>query len=41
MMVFCNNMERTKEHWQRLPESAGLKVIKFWYPPGDRQSAVL
>lgn len=40
MMVFCNSMERTRGHWQRLLESAGFKVIEFWYSPGDGQGII-
>lgn len=40
MMVFCNSMERTKGHWQRLLEEAGFNVIKFWHPPGDGQGII-
>lgn len=40
MMIFCNSMERTKSHWQRLLETAGFSVIKFWSPPGDGQAII-
>lgn len=40
MMVFCNSMERTKAHWQRLLESAGFNVVKFWKPPGNGQGII-
>lgn len=35
MVVFCSSMERDHKHWDRLLTSAGLKVLKFWSPPGD------
>ncbi|PGH27028.1 hypothetical protein AJ80_01213 [Polytolypa hystricis UAMH7299] len=40
MMVFCNSMERTAKQWSELLESVGMKVVKFWYPPGDGQGII-
>lgn len=40
MMVFCNSMERSRAHWQQLLESAGFKVLNFYYPPGDGQAII-
>jgi hypothetical protein len=40
MMIFCNSMERTASQWQRVLQSAGFKVNKFWYPPGDGQGII-
>jgi hypothetical protein len=39
-MVFCNSMERTKGHWQRLLETDGLNVIKLWSPRGNGQGII-
>lgn len=40
MLVFCTSMERAKSAWARLLESAGLRVVKFWTPPGDGLSVI-
>jgi hypothetical protein len=40
MMVFCNSMERTADQWTQLLGSAGFKVLKLWYPPGDGQGVI-
>lgn len=40
MLICCASMERDQSHWTRLLASAGFRVVKFWYPPGDSQSII-
>lgn len=35
MMVLHCGMTRTVGRWRALCERAGLKLVKFWPPPGD------
>ena len=34
MMIVLAGMERTRSQWQKLVQAAGLKIEKFWTPPG-------
>ena len=34
MMMSLAGMERTRSQWQDLVQTAGLKIDKFWTPPG-------
>ncbi|KAL1964923.1 hypothetical protein VTN77DRAFT_6276 [Rasamsonia byssochlamydoides] len=40
MMLFLSSMERSADQWTQLFESVGLKVTKFWYPPGEAQGII-
>ena len=33
IMALLSASKRSQKQFQRLLDSAGLKVIKFWYPP--------
>ncbi|KAA8644983.1 hypothetical protein EYZ11_008712 [Aspergillus tanneri] len=35
VMVFCSGLERTRQRWLNLLQSAGLRVNKFWTRGGD------
>ncbi|KAE8166769.1 S-adenosyl-L-methionine-dependent methyltransferase [Aspergillus tamarii] len=40
VMVFCSGLERTRQRFINLLESAGLKVTKFWTREGDGQGII-
>ncbi|KJK61904.1 O-methyltransferase [Aspergillus parasiticus SU-1] len=40
VMVFCSGLERTRQRFTNLLESAGLKVTKFWTREGDGQGII-
>ncbi|GAB1194350.1 hypothetical protein APSETT444_003595 [Aspergillus pseudonomiae] len=40
VMVFCSGLERTRQRFTNLLESAGLKVTKFWAREGDGQGII-
>ncbi|KAE8148351.1 S-adenosyl-L-methionine-dependent methyltransferase [Aspergillus avenaceus] len=40
VMVFCSGLERTRQRFTNLLESAGLKVNKFWTREGDGQGII-
>ncbi|KAI9739069.1 MAG: hypothetical protein M1834_007281 [Cirrosporium novae-zelandiae] len=40
VMNFISGMERSETQWKHLLESAGLKVMKVWRPPGDGQGII-
>ncbi|KAL4900266.1 hypothetical protein BDW74DRAFT_188633 [Aspergillus multicolor] len=39
MMVFCNSLERSENHWTKVLSQAGFRA-KFHYPPGDGQGII-
>ena len=40
VMVWCPGMERACSQWEKLLKGSGLRVIKFWQPPGDGQGII-
>ena len=40
MMAILSSMERTRDHWRELLDSAGFAIMEFWLPPGDGQGIV-
>ncbi|KAF5858209.1 hypothetical protein ETB97_004712 [Aspergillus alliaceus] len=40
VMVFCSGLERTRQRFTNLLESAGLKVNKYWTREGDGQGII-
>ncbi|KAF7596037.1 hypothetical protein BBP40_003817 [Aspergillus hancockii] len=40
VMVFCSGLERTRQRFTNLLESAGLKINKFWTREGDGQGII-
>ncbi|KAL9617310.1 MAG: hypothetical protein Q9160_007890 [Pyrenula sp. 1 TL-2023] len=40
MMALHAGMERSKSQWTALLDQAGLKVVKFWMPPGEGRGIV-
>ncbi|TKA64800.1 hypothetical protein B0A55_10113 [Friedmanniomyces simplex] len=40
MFFLSGGAERSMAEWKELLDSAELKVVKFWYPPGDQNGIV-
>ena len=41
MMGMHAGMERTRGQWTRLVEAAGLRIMKFWMPPGGEGEGIV
>jgi broad specificity phosphatase PhoE len=41
VMVFCSGLERTRQRFSNLLESAGLKVNKFWTREDDGWEGII
>lgn len=40
MMTMHAAQERTETQWKQLLERAGLKLVKFWIPPGGGEGII-
>lgn len=40
MLFLSGGAQRSEPEWTALFESAGMRVIKFWHPPGDQNGIV-
>jgi hypothetical protein len=40
VMVWCPGIERTRQRWTELLESAGLKIRNFWLPVGYNKGVI-
>jgi hypothetical protein len=40
MLYLHGGMQRSESQWTRLVEEAGLKVAKFWHPPGEHEGII-
>ena len=40
MLFLHSGSQRSAQEWRDLVKSAGLEVVKLWYPPGDGDGVV-
>lgn len=40
MLFSHNGVQRSRAQWQGLLEAAGLRIIKFWTPPGTGNAMI-
>lgn len=40
MLYMHSGAQRNANEWTRLVKSAGMEVVKFWYPPGDGDGVI-